>query len=304
MPFQLSPPGSPGCAIVCTRHAIRARSRVEPDDLRPAGLRADAGAGRADHDLAAVRRAARRPMPSRTAEVADGLSHTSVPGLRVERDDVRRRTCRVEPVAVERDAALVSSAPRLARQRRAYCQSRSPVAASSACTDRRRTPARTSRRRARAASTRRSPAAASSSTRRAARRRCACDLRQRAEAVRVVAAPPGEPVAGRRLGEQRVRDRRVARRADCRPLDGGRRGAYGENAMKLKPPHGNGHAPRAAAESDGSSRRPATMAFACSMYATSARRSRRRASPALPVGIVVLHRREQLAPRSCRRTCG
>ena len=106
MPFQLSSPGSPGLAIVPSRHASAPVCCVEADDLRPADLRGDARARRADHDLAArdERPAVQALAP---AEVADLRVPHDFAGRDVERDDVHVRRAEIEPVAVQREAALV-----------------------------------------------------------------------------------------------------------------------------------------------------------------------------------------------------
>ena len=87
MSFQLSPPGSPGCAIVLTRQAILPGVGVEADDLRAARLGANAGAGGAHHDLPARREDAAGDAFAHP-RVADARVPHQLAGLRVERDDV------------------------------------------------------------------------------------------------------------------------------------------------------------------------------------------------------------------------
>src|SRR5690606_30019704 len=83
-----------------------ARLGVEADDLRAAAFRADAGRGRADHDLAA--RGKRTAVDAfALAEVADARIPPHLARARVERDDVRVRRAEIEPLAVEREPALV-----------------------------------------------------------------------------------------------------------------------------------------------------------------------------------------------------
>src|SRR6185436_5511232 len=164
---------------------------VEPDDLRTAELRGYARPRRADHDLAA--RDERPAVQAFAApKVADGRVPDDLARRDVERDDMHVRGAEIEPVAVQCDAALVK------RRRAALERVRVlPEQIAGARVERLHDVAvrfhedravahdRNAFRRA----CRQRPAPREPQVLHVAR----VDLLQRAEALRVVAAPPAEP---------------------------------------------------------------------------------------------------------------
>ena len=239
MPFQLSPPGVPGCAMVWTRHATRPVSASRPTISGPPGL---APTPVPTVPIITLPFATSGPPPicSRTFGSPMVCSHTSAAGLRVERDHVHVRRAHVEPVAVQREAALEAAGDALGQAAVVL-----PQQVAGAGVERLHAVVRAlhehhavvHQRRRLGGSGRQRPAPRDAQPRDVARR----DLRERAEALRVVAAPPGEPVLRRGLDELGIGDGRE-RIERVRPLHGGQRRRVGRVGRHAEAADGNDHA--------------------------------------------------------------